>query len=250
MGACSRGACSRGRVNHNQSKTDECPPNIYKRNVRIRTANFGKRPLDGLWLKLRHLTHLMHAAKGAIHERAGELGACKLFTNTKASSIHQQIATRRTAVLSSHACVLYTAYKLYKYKSIINQPTDSNQNTESPILFRSYRHETPFSDQKWASKIWDSVLMATHRTAVDQITESGESGRLLQNVLITLPKPVVRRFVPNRSELPTPGTLRPGYFQNCHRTFRSCVFPWLRPPGVFVHLANLLQKKIIQPMYA
>jgi hypothetical protein len=37
--------------NQNPSKTDECPPNIYKMNVRIRTANFGKRPLDGLWLK-------------------------------------------------------------------------------------------------------------------------------------------------------------------------------------------------------
>jgi hypothetical protein len=32
------------------------------------------------------------------------------------------------------------------------------QSTESPILFRSCGHETPFSDQKWASKIGDSVL--------------------------------------------------------------------------------------------
>ncbi len=32
------------------------------------------------------------------------------------------------------------------------------QSTESPILFRSCGHETPFSDQKGASKIGDSVL--------------------------------------------------------------------------------------------
>jgi hypothetical protein len=32
------------------------------------------------------------------------------------------------------------------------------QSTESPILFRSCGHETPFSGQKWASKIGDSVL--------------------------------------------------------------------------------------------
>ncbi len=37
------------------------------------------------------------------------------------------------------------------------------QSTESPILFRSYRLETPFSDQKWASKIGDSVLCAAMR---------------------------------------------------------------------------------------
>ncbi len=32
------------------------------------------------------------------------------------------------------------------------------QSTESPILFRWCGHETPFSDQKWASKIGDSVF--------------------------------------------------------------------------------------------
>jgi hypothetical protein len=32
------------------------------------------------------------------------------------------------------------------------------QSTESPILFRSYGHETRFYDQKGASKIGDSVL--------------------------------------------------------------------------------------------
>ncbi len=32
------------------------------------------------------------------------------------------------------------------------------QSTESPILFRSYGHEIQCSDQKWASKIGDSVL--------------------------------------------------------------------------------------------
>jgi hypothetical protein len=56
------------------------------------------------------------------------------FTNTKASSINQPIATHRTAVLSPM------------------------QSTESPILFRSHGHETPFSDQNGASKIGDSVL--------------------------------------------------------------------------------------------
>jgi hypothetical protein len=34
----------------------------------------------------------------------------------------------------------------------------SNQSTESQILFRSCGHETPFTDQKGASKIGDSVL--------------------------------------------------------------------------------------------
>jgi hypothetical protein len=40
-------------------------------------------------------------------------------------------------------------------------PCAQGQRTESPILFRSCPHcghETPFSDQKWASKIGDSVL--------------------------------------------------------------------------------------------
>jgi hypothetical protein len=91
------------------------------------------------------------------------------FTNTKASSsINQPRATHRIAVLSSHACVLYTAGKLlqiqkhhhqstnreqhiasqcchlmrvfcirpanfYKYKSIINQPTESNTSHHSVV---------------------------------------------------------------------------------------------------------------------
>jgi hypothetical protein len=41
-----------------------------------------------------------------------------------------------------------------------------DQSTESPILFRSCGHETPFSDQKGASKIGDSVLWAVHCTAM------------------------------------------------------------------------------------
>ncbi len=39
----------------------------------------------------------------------------------------------------------------------------SNQSTESPILFRSCEHETPFSDQNDASKIGDSVLWFKRR---------------------------------------------------------------------------------------
>ncbi len=38
------------------------------------------------------------------------------------------------------------------------QTTRQNQSTESPILFRSCGHETPFYDQKGASQIGDSVL--------------------------------------------------------------------------------------------
>jgi hypothetical protein len=34
----------------------------------------------------------------------------------------------------------------------------ARQSTEYPILFRSCGHETPFSDQKGASKIGDFVL--------------------------------------------------------------------------------------------
>jgi hypothetical protein len=36
-----------------------------------------------------------------------------------------------------------------------------SQSTESPILFRSCGHETPFSDQKWASK--NRGFSALHR---------------------------------------------------------------------------------------
>ena len=34
-------------LTHNPSKTDECPPNIYRKNVCILTVNLGKRLLDG-----------------------------------------------------------------------------------------------------------------------------------------------------------------------------------------------------------
>ncbi len=49
-----RVSCQRliSRVNHNPSKTDVRPPNIYKMNVRGRIESFRKRPLDGLWLKV------------------------------------------------------------------------------------------------------------------------------------------------------------------------------------------------------
>jgi hypothetical protein len=35
---------------HNPSKTDECPPNIFKWEVNGLVVTFCKRPLDGLWL--------------------------------------------------------------------------------------------------------------------------------------------------------------------------------------------------------
>ncbi len=48
------------------------------------------------------------------------------------------------------------------YSSASPKVTNSDQSAESPILFRSCGHETPFSDQKVASKIGnfsaDSVL--------------------------------------------------------------------------------------------
>ncbi len=42
------------------------------------------------------------------------------------------------------------------FRKLANVSPD--KSTESPILFRSCGHETPFSDQKGASKIGDSVL--------------------------------------------------------------------------------------------
>jgi hypothetical protein len=38
--------------NHNPSKTDESPPNIYKLHVHRLSATFWKRSLDGLWLNM------------------------------------------------------------------------------------------------------------------------------------------------------------------------------------------------------
>ncbi len=38
-------------LNHNPSKTDECPPNIFKMKVNGLAVTFCKRPLDGLWLR-------------------------------------------------------------------------------------------------------------------------------------------------------------------------------------------------------
>ncbi len=64
----------------------------------------------------------------------------------------------------------------YKY----NLSDSLSQSTESPILFRSYGHEIPFSDQKGASKIGDSVLCAIIscvRVLVDQ--RNGTVGRAL-----------------------------------------------------------------------
>jgi hypothetical protein len=53
------------------------------------------------------------------------------------------------------------------------------QSTESPILFRSCGHETPFSDQKWASKIGDSVLWL-HESRVAIIFCNHHLAKLLQ----------------------------------------------------------------------
>ncbi len=44
------------------------------------------------------------------------------------------------------------------FKAACSSAACSRQSTESPILFRSCEHETPFSDQNEASKIGDSVL--------------------------------------------------------------------------------------------
>ncbi len=48
--------------------------------------------------------------------------ACKVFTNTKASSLNQPRATHCIAVLSYQACVFIQLANFYKYKSIITQP--------------------------------------------------------------------------------------------------------------------------------
>ncbi len=54
-----------------------------------------------------------------------------------------------------HHCHIFARW-FYKNTNARNDTT--MQSTESPILFRSCGHETPFSDQKGASKIGDSVL--------------------------------------------------------------------------------------------
>jgi hypothetical protein len=70
--------------------------------------------------------------------------ACKLFTNTKASSLNQPRATHRIAALSSHVCgfVLQLA----------------NQSTESPILDASFWSENGVSCSHERNKIGDSVI--------------------------------------------------------------------------------------------
>jgi hypothetical protein len=117
-------------VHHNPPMTDECTPNFSKTNVRTRIVNFGKRPLDGLWLRTPLTTidrvepypgRLTHRSKGGVLKGASShacffVRACKLFTNTKASSLNQPIATHRITVFSSHACVLY--YKLANFLQI------------------------------------------------------------------------------------------------------------------------------------
>jgi hypothetical protein len=60
-----------------------------------------------------------------------------------------------------YALVLCTGCSMHWFYAHIHA---ASQSTESPILFRSCGHETPFSDQKWASKIGDSVL-CSHQLA-------------------------------------------------------------------------------------
>ncbi len=50
----------RTMVNHSPSKSDECPPNIYKRNVCMLTVNDGKCILDGLWLRSVRARSVLH----------------------------------------------------------------------------------------------------------------------------------------------------------------------------------------------
>ncbi len=55
--------------------------------------------------------------------------ACKHFTNTKASSLYQPIATQRIASPCCHlmrVVLYYSLQTFYKHKSIITLPTESN----------------------------------------------------------------------------------------------------------------------------
>jgi hypothetical protein len=64
--------------------------------------------------------------------------------------VRTHLPTNRIGPVASRAiCILLVSGQ---------ELTLPNQNTESPILFRSRGHEPPFSDQKEASKIGDSVL--------------------------------------------------------------------------------------------
>ncbi len=74
--------------------------------------------------------------------------------NTKTDIAHRLMSTRS---MMTRCAMMHV---------VIFRPIDTKtdfahrlmQSTESPILFRSHGHETPFSDQNGASKIGDSVL--------------------------------------------------------------------------------------------
>jgi hypothetical protein len=79
------------------------------------------------------------------------------FCKTVARWAYKNTRTRWHA----DALPFFGLMRLYFVKQLQDGLTKTharNQSTESPILFRSYGHEIPFSDQKWASKIGDSVL--------------------------------------------------------------------------------------------
>jgi hypothetical protein len=91
--------------------------------------------------------------------------SCKYFPKYKASnSREQRIASSHACAFVNPSCKYFTKLTKYKASNSREQRIASchiMQSTESPILFRSCPHcghETPFSDQKEASKIGDSVL--------------------------------------------------------------------------------------------
>jgi hypothetical protein len=72
---------------------------------------------------------------------------------TMQAILHQSSATRPGLVCS----IKILESGVLKSRNLCS-PHGLDQSTESPILFRSCGHETPFSDQKGVSKIGDSVL--------------------------------------------------------------------------------------------
>ncbi len=86
-----------------------------------------------------------------------------------------------------------------------------------PDLFRSCGHETPFSDQKGASKSGiPCSASATHHIFGQTylFTNSVQGNMQLRNEQYT-------QYI-------TPWTS--GYFRNLHCTFCSCMFPWFHAP--------------------
>jgi hypothetical protein len=137
-----------------------------------------------------HLANMLQNSKPSVeratHRIAIISGVCFVtFKDPSCKYVTKEpsIKSESNASLSYQACcfvrsILQICYKRTKHQTrkqriaiisgvlfckthlanMLQNRKPSVQSTESPILFRSCEHETPFSDQKEASKIGDSVL--------------------------------------------------------------------------------------------